>query len=350
MVHQSAVRNHPFKLALGVAISLGALALSLRGVSASQLWAQLALANYWYLLLHLAVLLLIQLARTVRWGLLVAPLEKLPFVRLAAICAVGFMALVVLPLRLGEFARPYLLREPGRVSGSAAMASVVFERLVDGLAVTAFLLVFLVGLPGDVPHVEWVRRGAVAMLLLFVGLLAAIVAARWRREWLSRFVGGSVGVFAPRLAQRVRRMIDAFVGGLSSIPSVREAAGIFALTGAYWGLNGLATWLLALGFDIHLTFSQAFTCLGIRALGITLPAGPGMVGTFQAFMQLGLSMFVPGLEPARAAAFANVLWFCQFGQQVLLGLLFLNSRALAADQHVVTLAELSRAGEALDER
>jgi uncharacterized membrane protein YbhN (UPF0104 family) len=201
-----------------------------------------------------------------------------------------------------------------------------------------------------VPHVEWARRGALLMLLVFVGLLGVLAAARWRRNQLSRLVGATVASVSPGLAQRLSRAIDAFVGALSALPSAGAIAGICLLTAIYWSLNGLATWILALAFDIHLTIPQAFTCLGIRALGITIPAGPGMVGTFQAFTQLGLSMFLPGLEPARAAAFSNVLWFCQFGQQILVGLLFLNSRALAADRHAVTLGELSRAGEALDER
>jgi uncharacterized membrane protein YbhN (UPF0104 family) len=229
------------------------------------------------------------------------------------------------------------------------MASVVLERILDGLTVAGFVVVLLLGLPATVPHIDWVRRGAWLMLLLFVGLVCVLAAARWRREELSRFVASTVSALSPRLAKTGGRAIDSFVGALAALPSARGIAGVCLLTGAYWGLNGLATWILALGFGIHLTLIQAFTCLGIRALGITIPAGPGMVGTFQAFMQLGLSMFLPGLEPARAAAFSNVLWFCQFAQQVGLGLVFLNSRSLAADRHAVTLGELSRADASLDQ-
>lgn len=343
------MRKHPLRLAVSLAISLGALALSLRGVRLGALWEQLRLADYWYLLAHLGVLLLIQLLRTVRWGLLVAPVKRLPFKRLLAIASVGFMALVMLPLRLGEFARPYLVREPGRVSGSAAMVSIVLERILDGLAVAGLLLVLLLDLPDSLPdsqsHVAWARRGAVLVLLGFAGLLAALALARWRRELALR-VAGSLARLSPWLSARV----VSFVGALAALPTAGELAGIVLLTAGYWTLNGYATWILARGFGIPLGLLQAFACMGIRALGIMLPAGPGMVGTFQAFMQLALAMFLPGLPAATAAAFANVLWACQFCQQVALGLLFLGSPSLVADHHGVTLAELSHAGEALREK
>lgn len=337
------MRAHPVKLAVGLAISFGALALSLRGVSFAELWAQLLLANYWYVLLHVVLLLGVQLFRTVRWGLLVAPVKKLSFRRLLSICAVGFMALLVLPLRLGEFARPYLLREPGRVSGSAAMVSIVLERLIDGLTVAGALVVLLLGLPASVPYVGWARRGGLGVFVLFAGLLVFLAAARWRRQEVSRLLR-AVARWSPMLSRR----LESFAAALTNLPSARAMAGVLLSTGLYWGLNGLATWVLALGFGLHLTMIQAYTCVAIRAIGAMIPAGPGMVGTFQASMQVGLAMFLPGLDAARSAAYANVLWACQFGQQVALGLLFMHSSGLAADQHTVTLTELSHADEALD--
>jgi uncharacterized protein (TIRG00374 family) len=336
------MRKHPLRLAISLAISLGALALSLRGVRLDALWEQLKLADYWYLLAHLGILVLIQLARTVRWGLLLAPVKRMSFRRLIAISSVGFMALVVLPLRLGEFARPYLVREPGRVSGSAAMVSIVLERILDGLAVAGLLLVLLLDIPDSLPHVAWARRGAVLVLLGFVGLLAMLAVAGWRRELALRLAAG-LARFSPWLSGK----LVSFVGALSALPTAGELAGICLLTAGYWALNGYATWVLARGFGIPLGLLEAFACMGIRALGIMLPAGPGMVGTFQAFMQLGLAMFLPGLPAASAAAFANVLWACQLCLQVSLGLIFLGSPSLVADHHGVTLAELSHAGESL---
>ena len=65
--------------------------------------------------------------------------------------------------------------------------------------------------------------------------------------------------------------------------------------------------------------------MGLVVVGVMIPAAPGNVGTFQAFVKLGLALFLPAaLVNGPGLAYANVLWLCQVGQQVLLGIVFLS--------------------------
>ncbi len=333
-------------LALSLLISIGFVAWSLRGHDLGQIWEQIKQANYLYVIPYIAILLVIHVIRTVRWGMLIAPLAKMPFRRLNAVSAVGFMALIVLPLRLGEFARPYLIRVPGKVSSAAAMASIVVERVLDGLMVAALLVVLLLRVPGGGPHVDWIRRGGYLMFAFFFGLLVFLVVAYLAREFALKLIRGTVGRMSARVSEKACYLLESFIQGLRSLPSARQQIAIVALTAVYWGLNGVGMLILALGFGIHLGFLQAYTVLGVLVIGVMLPAGPGMAGTFQFFTQLGLSLFVPESENARAAAYANVLWACQFGQQVLLGLLFINSKWL---DHKVTFGDLMHAEEKVED-
>jgi uncharacterized protein (TIRG00374 family) len=310
---------------LGLLISVGFVAWSLRGHDLSEIWEQLKLANYLYLLPYFAILLVIHLIRTVRWGMLIAPLAKMPFRRLNAVSAVGFMALIVLPLRLGEFARPYLIRVPGKVSASAAMASIVVERVLDGLMVAALLVVLLLRIPAGNAYLEKVRWGGYLMFGFFAALLVFLVIAYLARDFALKLIRSTIGRVSARVSDKACYLLQSFINGLRALPSARAQVGIIALTVVYWGLNGVGMLILALGFGIHLDPLQAYTVLGVLVIGVMLPAGPGMAGTFQLFTQLGLSLFVPESENARAAAYANVLWACQFVQQVGLGLIFLNS-------------------------
>ena len=118
---------------VGIAISGVALWLTLRGKDVSAIAQEIRAADYRYLAPYLLILVFIHLARTVRWGILLEPVAKLPFSRLNAVSAVGFMALIILPFRLGEFARPYLIAERPRLRVSSALSSVVVERVTDGL-------------------------------------------------------------------------------------------------------------------------------------------------------------------------------------------------------------------------
>jgi glycosyltransferase 2 family protein len=331
------------RLAVGLGISALFIWLSLRGTDLHQIRSQIEAADYWYLVPYFAFLLAMHLVRTIRWGILLAPLEKLPFRRLNAISAVGFMALLVLPLRLGEFVRPYLVRVPGRVSGTSAMASIVIERVIDGLIMAAMLSVLLLRIPVAGPEIAWIRRGGMAVFFFFLAVLVSLVVAYRQKEPAQRFIQVTIGRVSPSIAQRLCNRLESFIRGLKAVPSARSLATVVVLTLMFWGLNGLGTIVLALAFDIHLTLFEAYLCLCIRVIGVMLPTGPGMVGTYQAFTQLGLTLFVAGAQGARGAAYANVLWASQFAEQVALGLIFMGSKDLAVDHHRVTLGELIHA-------
>ena len=66
-----------------------------------------------------------------------------------------------------------------------------------------------------------------------------------------------------------------------------------------------------------------------------IPAGPGMVGTYQAAVTLGLSLFLPAaVVDARGVAFANVLWAGQLAQVTVFGMIFLFSKHIRLTQLV----------------
>ncbi len=152
-------------------------------------------------------------------------------------------------------------------------------------------------------------------------------------------------VLAPlsrRAAERLGGMMDAFIHGLQQLPGWRGAGLFFALTLAYWGLNGWGMQLLARGFGIALTLVQAYTVLGVLVVGVMIPAGPGMVGTFQYAVVLALSLFVPSrVVDVQGQAYANVLWGAQLVQLTAFGLVALFSRH-------IRFASLVRAPEEIE--
>ncbi|MHB8416577.1 MAG: lysylphosphatidylglycerol synthase transmembrane domain-containing protein [Myxococcales bacterium] len=338
------------KMALGFLVSVGFVVLSLRHQDLGSVWQQLRQADYLYLLPYVAILLVIHLVRTVRWGKLIEPLHKVSFRRLNAVSAVGFMALIVLPFRLGELARPYLIREKGKIRGTAAFASIVVERVLDGLMVAAMLVLLLLRIPGGGRQIAWVRAGGWGMFGFFGALLLFLLVAYWQKPFALRVTHATFGRLSPKLGHRLAGMLEAFIEGLRALPSWRSFATIVLMTAVYWALNGWGMKILAKGFGIQLDFLQVYTVLGVLVIGVMIPAGPGMAGTFQYFAQLGLALFLGSeASQARSAAYANVLWAAQFGQQVLLGLAYLFSKDLTADHHHVGFGELMKAEDELEE-
>ncbi len=309
----------------GLGISGAALALTLRGKDLGRIWAEMLNADYRWVWPYVAILLVIHVVRTVRWGILLEPVAKVPFSRLNAVAAVGFMALVVLPFRLGEFARPYLVAERPRLRVSAALSSVVVERVADGLFTALLLILTLLAVPEGTRGLHAFRIAGVVVFAAFAALLGFLLLAYRNRPRAVALTHRLLDPVSPRAAERAAGMMDAFIHGLRLVPSRRKVAAFFLLTVVYWAVNGWGIQLFAHSFGFELRLLDAFTVLGVLVVGVMIPAGPGMVGTFQAAVAGGLALFAPEAGE-RAFAFANVLWLVQLAQQTILGAVFLFSR------------------------
>lgn len=312
--------------AVALAIAVGALWLTLRDKPLGRIWAAARDADYRFLLPYVATLVAIHVVRTIRWGILLEPIAKVRFARLNAVSAVGFMALMVLPFRLGEFARPYLVAGED-VRASAAMSTIVVERVADGLFTALLLVAALFSVPAATAGVAHWRFAGAVVFLAFLGVLAFLGIAYRNRALAVRIARAVVAPVSARAADRVAGMLDAFIHGLRMVPSRGKVALFVALTAAYWGLNAWGMQLLARGFGMSLGLVQSFAVLGVLVVGVMIPAPPGMIGTFQAFTVAGLSIFVPReVVQDRGVAYAFVIWGVQLAQQVALGVFFLFSR------------------------
>lgn len=315
------------QVAVGFAVSALALWLTLRGKDLGAMWAAMRAADYRYLVPYVAILLAIHVLRTVRWGLLLRPVARVPFWRLNAIAAVGFMALMLLPFRLGEFARPILVAERPRLRTSAALSSIVVERAADGLFMGVLLVAALLAVPDSAPGVALVRAGGAVVSIAFAAILAFLAFAYRSRPRAVRLAARLLSPFSRRAAERVAGMLDAFIHGLRVLPGARTVALFFLLTAAYWSLNTVGMRILARGFGLQLGALESCAVLGVLVVGVMIPSGPGMVGTFQGAVLVGLSLFVPAEAAAtRGVAYANVLWAAQLVQTTALGVAFLGSR------------------------
>ena len=185
----------------------------------------------------------------------------------------------------------------------------------------------LLALPEWTPGIRLLRVGGAIVSLAFAAVIAFLVFAYRNRSRAVALATWVVRPFSARIAERVAGMLDAFIHGLRVLPGLRSLAIFFALTAAYWCLNALGMRILALGFGFDLGVAEACALLGILVVGVMIPAGPGMIGTFQGAVVVGLSLFAPADAVAtRGMAYANVVWAAQLAQVTALGVAFLFSR------------------------
>lgn len=322
------------KIAVGLGVSAFFVWLTLRGKDTAAIWGAIRTVDLRFLGAYFAVLTAVHLCRTVRWGILVEPLDpEITFKRLNAVSAVGFMLLITLPFRLGELARPALLADGKKVTISSSMASIVVERVVDGLAMTVLLLATLPFVHSTSPELVKIRYFGWVFFALFGGGGLFLSFAAWKPKLATGLVHAVGDRISPKLTVKAIALIDAFIAGLRAVPSAGKIVGFLLLTVLYWGINGAGLGLLARGFGLQLTPLAMYTTLAVLTVGVMIPGGPGMAGIFQFFTELGLRLFLPTSVVAVAgAAFSNVIWGAQFGQQVIFGLLFMGLGHISASQ------------------
>jgi len=342
------------KLAINLALSFAMLALCLYLVWPDErarahlvtAIGSIHLASFWpYLATTLGLLAITHFCRAWRWNNLLAPLGvRLGGGQLLAISSVGFMAILALPARLGEFVRPALLRQKGHLSASAALGTVAVERIVDGLMISLFVFFAFVELRGpDAPG--WMMPTAWAALLGFAVLFSFLVFAM-RRPTATVRVALAMTLL-PRLAPRAASVLEAklleLIRGFEVLRDPRNLAGFVGWSLLYWIANGLSVLVLARGMHLELSAIGAFAVMGLVAVGISLPNSPGLVGQYQWLVMLGLSLYLgPGVTEngtelyGTALAYAIVLHMLQVVWYVTMGGLGLTTRH-------VSLSDLRRA-------
>ncbi|MSP17561.1 MAG: flippase-like domain-containing protein [Myxococcales bacterium] len=319
------------KLAVNIGLSLGMLGLCLwlvwpaaadRAGLARVLGALSFNTFAPYLAGYVALLAATHFFRAWRWRHLLRPMGvELPPVRLLAISSVGFMAILALPARLGEFVRPALLRQKGKVSAAAVLGTVAVERIVDGLLVS--LLVFSTCFALRGPSAPgWMMPTAWASLGIFVTAMTfLLLALRWPDVTVRTSVRLSgVRLASPRIAALLEEKLHSLISGFRVLDDRRHLAGFVFHSVIYWAANGLGMWVLARGMGLDLPIVGAFATMGIIAVGITLPNSPGLVGQFHWFTTLGLALYLPGpVAQTAGLAYAimlhgiQVLWYVGMG-------------------------------------
>src|SRR5512147_403225 len=131
--------------------------LAFRNVPFAELGAALERFDARWLVPAVAISLLLMVMRAWRWQLELRPLEHIGVGRLWIVCAVAYMAINLLPVRLGEVVRPWLLSRRSRVTISNVVGNLVVEKTMDSIAIVFYILVGLLTAT-DLP--AWVRRGA----------------------------------------------------------------------------------------------------------------------------------------------------------------------------------------------
>jgi uncharacterized protein (TIRG00374 family) len=319
------------RTALILIVTIGLLALFLRGADMAGVWAETRRADARLLLLAIVVTFVTYAARAWRWQSMLAPLGPTRFSTALRTTMIGFAASAVLPARAGEVLRPYLLARRERLNATAAFATIILERMFDLATVLVLFGVFVFfvpagavsGEPGALGHVKfWGGLAAVGA----VGGLLVLFALAGHPERLGRAALRVEAVLPARIAALVARFVEKFAQGLAVMRSPARLMEALALSFPLWLSIALQIWLASQAFHITFPYTGTFLVVLLLVVGVAVPT-PGQIGGFHAAYQIAVTTFF-GVPADRAVGAAIVLHAISVLPVLLVGLVLMAREGL----------------------
>jgi uncharacterized protein (TIRG00374 family) len=309
-----------------VILSVGLLAVFLRGAHLDIVWAEIKQADAWLMVLSAAVTILTMVLRAMRWQYLLAPIGPTRFNAAFRTTTIGFAASAVLPARAGEVIRPYLLARQEGLSATATFATIIIERVLDAvtcvLLLASFVLLFDPGMDGaDSRLYGLVELGGIVVGVLALAVLGAMFVAARDPEAAGRWAFKLEHLLPGKVAHKLAGALLKFAEGLAVVRTPRRLALALALSLPLWLSIGWGIWAVTRAFGIDMPYTGSFLIIALLVVGVSVPT-PGGVGGFEAAVQIGLTSFY-GVPNDRAVGAAIVLHAVSLLPTVVLGFVFL---------------------------
>src|SRR5713101_1359389 len=238
--------------------------------------------------------------RTFRWRMLLENVGyteengiHLPkFWKLLEIIYVSWFANVIVPAKLGDLYRAYLLRKETGLPATRTFGTVLAERLLDLIVLLLlFITAIMISLHENLPP-QLVLGLKLTMMLVVVGILGL---------FMLRIFPTQIGMVVPK---RFRGYYNQFQEG--TLGSFRRIPTLTGLTVGVWACEALRFFFIALALNlisgsfIHVMTASLFIALG-EALLTAVPFTGGGIGLVEGGMLAMISLFTPNTSLALAA-------------------------------------------------
>jgi uncharacterized protein (TIRG00374 family) len=303
---------HPGLKYAGIVLAVGGLIWVLHDVHPGRMLASIRAMDWLWLVPAIAFDVLSYFCQGLRWRLLLIPLG-----RISAFCAteaiyVGLFTNEIVPLRIGELARAFLVSQRLNCGVKQIIPSIVVERLFDAfwMAIAIGITAVFIPLPRELARAADVLG---VLVLMATGLLLWVVL---------REAGHPFPKPRPSLAGRVTSFLSEMARGLQNIGLTASFYRSLAISSAVLLFQAMAFSLVLIAYGIRLFPWAAVAVYLVVRLGTAIPNAPANVGSYQFFCVVGLTLF--GVDKSVAAAFSFVVFAILTAPLWILGMISLT--------------------------
>jgi uncharacterized protein (TIRG00374 family) len=305
------------RLFIGTVVSLVFLVLAVRGIDWSEFTSVLGRTRFRFLLPAAVLTIVGHYFRAYRWKFMLLPVKAIRTWTLFSATLIGLMANNLLPARLGEIIRVYVIGKTADISKSASFATIVYERIVDVFALLALLWFILLRSSGP----TWLKSSGLIVLVFNVVLLACLFLMQRYKETSGRWVNILARPLAAKWRDRLISIIENFTTGLSTLRDGRVILPITVTSVLVWLVPILRAYLCFAALDLELPLIAGVSVIVLVSLGSMIPSAPGYIGTTQYACVISLAIY--GIGRDEALAFSVLFHATQLLPNTIAGLLCL---------------------------
>lgn len=329
-------------------LALALVAWFLRNANIADVWTEVQQARIDLLVLGFIFVMATYWARALRWQHLLEPVGPTRFQTVFRTTVIGFAALAILPARVGDVLRPYLLARREGLATTATFATIVLERVLDLITVLILLAIYVWGFTSGTALPDRLMNPIKVSAALATAVSVVLMAVMWflatHPDRIGSFAAAAARFLPGRLSERVGQLASTFSGGFAAAREPRAL--LFAMVWSFplWLAIAGEAWAVTVAFGIDMPFVGTFLLQSLLVIGVAVPT-PGGVGSYHEAYRIGVTTFF-GAPNDRAVAAAIVTHAISFVPVVLLGVVFMAQDGLS----VRSLKDLAGAARETDEK
>lgn len=308
----------------GMAISLGFVAYAVTKMDFHKAASIIATVNPIWFVPIFAVHLLTFYFRAARWWYIMEPTRRVPVMTLLSGHCLGAFANMVMPMRIGELIRAYLVAKKAGIKTTSSLATIVVERAFDVLALLVLMiLVMTFANPKSIPAGTWqdLRTGGQVIAVFLVAGFGTLYLLAGENSALSGFITRLIGRLPQETAVKGAAMYESFRGGLKALKKGGHLFGILVNNTMVWLCMFLFFYLFLPMFGLGYSLEMGAVLTLFIVFGVSVPSSPGFIGPFHAGVVLALGFY--GIDPGSGLGIAIIIHLTSFIYVVIVGLFFL---------------------------
>ncbi len=308
--------NKAIKFSIGLVFSIVGMVYAFRQFNWIEFIDSLRGVNYWYLLGAMSLQLGAVWLRALRWKWLLVPIKNVPVRITFDATIIGYFGNSVLPVRMGELLRAYVVANNSTLSVAQVIGSLIVERMLDILGVVILALIFLINF--DIINIpNWIIFSIVLITITLFGLLFLISSKK--NNW--QFIKKRKYLFQSKIGSKIYDVLKNIVTGLSVINHAPNKIGVYGFIFVLWGMYYLSFIFVVNSVNLGLNWVDSGVLFLLLSLAISIPAAPGYIGTYHATC-VGALTTIYNIGLGESQAFAVLAHAMMFVPIVIVGSIF----------------------------